>query len=381
MAEKDFDKDAIAAEIKNQASDSTDDSDAIANAEKNMEALGFDPKADEVVPDGKPVPAEDLEDIDDDDEKDDDLESDDKKDDDSTPEDDDDEPADKDDEEVDKDEDAQKGDKQKDEPQLSDAYYRAAIHSGMSEEEIAKFYKTDPELALKTFGTLYESMNRTSQEFAKLGRFKKEQAAKGDEKPEEKPDFIKMDSTELRTEMGDAYADRFDKQQEQLAQLHDNMSKAAPVVNNNDQELLDQSTKHAVEQIEIFFNAPDMVKYEQTYGVTKKGDADWAGLMPSAMMNRQMVIDTAEQLLEGAAKLDMEMSIPDALERAHLLTTQPIRDKIIRDDIMAKVVKRSKGITLKPSDKVAGTVGKSKGPKTAEEIVDRAEARLDKVFK
>jgi len=384
MSEADFDKEAIAAEISKQASSSDNDDAAIAGAEAKMEALGFNPKADEIIPEDEPVPAEDLEDIEDDE-----PESEVKEDDEPTPEDDDEEEADKDEEEVAKDEEAQEGaeqedeqkDEQKDEPQLSDAYYRAAIHSGMNEAEIKKFMGVDPDLALKTFGNLYESMNRTSQEFADLGRFKKEQAAKGaDNAPENKSGFDKIDTTAMRTEFGDDVADQFDKQQEQLAALYDKQAAAAPVTSSSDRELQDERTKNAVEQVEVFFNSKDMAKYEQTYGITKKDDVEWTGLMPNARMNRVAVVDSAIELIDGAAVAGRVITVPEALERAHLMVTQPIRDKIIRDDIIGKVVKRSRSITLKPSGKVADSVDKSKGPKTASEVEDSAAARLAKVF-
>jgi hypothetical protein len=367
----DFDKEAIAAEIKSKADDTGNEEELLASVTKNMEALGFDPKADEVVPEDEPVPDEDLEDVDD--EEDDDLESEDEEDDESTPEDEDEEEV-KDDDEVAKDEEAQ------DDPQLSDAYYRAAIHSGMDKEQITKFMETDSELALKTFGNLYESMNRTSQEFADLGRYKKQLAEKGTDAPEEKPGFAKIDTTDMRSEYGDVVADQFDKQQEQLAELFDKQSAVAPVVNSNDQQLQEQETKHATEQIEAFFNSADMAKYDETYGTVEKDDVEWTGLLPGAKMNRVMVIDSAIELMDGAAAAGRTISVPDAMERAHLLVTQPIRDKIIRDDIMKNVVKRSKGITLKPSSKVADAVEKSKGPKTDTEVEDNAATRLAKVF-
>ena len=382
--EKDFDRDAIATEIKKQAgSETSDDADTIAKAAERMEALGFDPSADEVVPEDEDVPAEDLEEVpeDSEDEEETEEEVETEEDTDPTPEDKNEEPADTDGGEVDKDEEAQKDSEQEAKPQLSDAYYRAAIHSGMTKEDVTNLMKVDSELALKTFGNLYESMNRTSQEFADLGRFKKQQANKSlEEAPVEKPGFAKIDTADMRAELGDNVADQFDAQQEQLAQLFKNQSKAAPVANSNDEKLLDANAKHASEQIETFFNSKDMAKYEQTYGVVEKTDTEWTGLLPSAKMNRIAVIDSAIELIEGAAVAGREVSVPEAMERAHLMVTQPIRDKIIREDIMGAVIKRSKGITLKPSKKVAGAVVKSNGPKTDVEVEENAAARLAKVF-
>ena len=169
------------------------DAELESRAAERMAELGFDPLADEIIPEGQPIPDEDLEDIDDDndtsiDDDDDDTGSDTDTDDDSTPEGDDD--SDDDDTEGDEgatDEDAQKKGKKKDEvPELSDAYYRAAIHSGMTEDDVVDFMAANPDLAIKTFANLHENMNRASNEFSEMGRIKKAQAEKPAEDEETK---------------------------------------------------------------------------------------------------------------------------------------------------------------------------------------------------
>ena len=53
--------------------------------------------------------------------------------------------------------------------------------------------------------------------------------------------------------------------------------------------------------------------------------------------------------LEGAEALGQEMTIEDALRRSHLSVTEPIREKVIRNEIKEKMSKRSKSLSLKPS--------------------------------
>lgn len=367
------------------AADDKVDSKTMAKIAENMKVLDGDPLADEVLPDDVPVPAEDLVEVPEDAPDDDSTPGDtnDVDGDDSTPKDDDDEPVAKDDNEVAKDDDAHKADDKKDAPQLSDAYYRAAINSGMSEEEIIEFYATNPELAEKTYAKLYDNMNRLTNEYAALGKHKREQATDGDRVPntssDDSADFKKIDLAKLKEEFPeDSLVDVIGEMQNQMASM-DKELKSRPVHNEDQAKLEKEQEAHTGRQIEDFFNETSMVPYKMIYGKVADGDTNWTNLMPGESASRIAVIESAQQLVEGAIALGTDMSVHDALERAHLLVTQPVRNKIIRKDIMDKVIKRSKGITLRPSDKanVEDTDGK---PGSEKDMVSKTEARMKKVF-
>ena len=82
--------------------------------------------------------------------------------------------------------------------------------------------------------------------------------------------------------------------------------------------------------------------------------------------------------MTGAKHLGREMKIEEALERAHLSVTEPIREKVIREDIIAKVTKRSGNLSLKPSGTAQSTDTK---PQTAAEFERVTAERLSKVYK
>ena len=364
------------------------DSQIQAAAAERMKVLGGDPLVDEVVPDNEPVPADDLEEVDEDAPEDDDStpeddEGDKKDDDDSTPEDDDDEPVDKDDDEGDTDDDAHKANDQKDKPQLSDAYYRAAINSGMEEKDIVEFYATNPDLAEKTFAKLYDNMNSLTNEYAALGKHKKEQAAGGDKvqntDSDDKSSFEKIDLAKLKEEFPeDSLVDVIGKMQDQMEGMSNEL-KSRPVQTTDTSALEDERVKRIGGQIESFFNSEDTQRFAVMYGTVGKTDTDWSNLLPSEQVNRVAVCERAEEIVTGAEVLGRELEFSEALERAHLEISRPMQAKVIRDDIMAKVVKRSKGITLKPSSKssVENTDDKPTGEKDA---IANADARLKKVF-
>jgi hypothetical protein len=354
-------------------------------AEEAMQVLGGDPSADKVIPDEEPLDADDLEEVDEDAEEEEDEaeEGEEEEDDDSTPEDDEENEADTDDTD-DTDDDTQEAkDSEDEDPQLTDAYYRAAVNGGYDDKEIVDFMKANPELAIKTFSKMHDQMNSVSQEFANIGRYKKEQAQKATpDAPKDKPGFKKIDLETLRTDDPDnPLIDVMEQMQEQSEALFNELEKrptqsSSQLATDRD-KLADDQAAVIGQKIDSFFRAPGMEAFAVTYGALDKDAKDWSGLMPSEKMNRVAVIEQVEELISGAKVLGKDMDVEDALDRAHLLVTQPIREKMIRKDIMDKVRKRSKSMTLKPNSKVATSTPKK--AKTNKDVIANTEERLAKI--
>ena len=329
---------------------------------------------------------------DDNDAGDDDQAADDDNDDDSTSEDDDDDDDDADNK--DDDEDAKDDGADDDvEVELSDAYYRAATNSGMTKEEIVEFMAVSPKLAVKTFAKMHDNMNSISQQFADFGRMRKKAETDAanddasDNSTSKKSTYGKIDTAKLKEEYPDSegLVDVLEQIQDQNKTMHDQMDelRKAPAANKSaaQDKLEEDRTKLIGTQIDNFFADPSLVAFSGTYGKTsKETPSDWSQLMPSEKVNRIAVIEQVEVLMEGAKYLGKDMEVTDALERAHLIVTQPIQEKMVREDIMKKVKKRAKGITLKPSSsKSSGKV--SKKPKGEKDVVANAQARMDELFK
>ena len=291
-----------------------------------------------------------------------------------------------------KDEDAEKGkDKKKDIPPLSDAYFRAAIHRGWKPEEIDEQYKANPELTVRTLGNIYEAVNRTSKEFAALGRAAKEAVApKVDVQPEQqaetKPEFKGLDIEKLRKDYPDEpMVDLVQTVQEQNKALFDEAqalkaTRSAPATGQPSDAQVRATEQEAAaieQQIETFFRADELKGYEDFYGTTPKDATTWDGLTPGQKMNRFTVIEMMDQMIVGARTLGRELKIDETLNLAHLSVTEPIREKVIREGIKAKVTKRGSNLTLKPS----GTAqpGDTK-PQTKKELEEATTERLNKVF-
>ena len=292
-----------------------------------------------------------------------------------------------------KDEDSEKGkDKKKDTPPLSDAYVRAAIHRNWTEEDIKEQYAANPELTVRTLGKVYEEVNRASQEFAAIGRARikaeTEPAAQPKEESEKKSEFkgvdiealkrtdVDPDVIEIMKAMDQQNKLQFDELQELKVSRSASATGQPSGLSEEQTQAINQKAAAIEQQIETFFKADTLKGYEDFYGELPKDATDWKGLTPGQQMNRWTVIEMADQMTVGASALGREMKTDEALNLAHLSVTENIREKVIREGIMAKVEKRSGNLSLKPS----GTAQSGQTqPQTKQELEDVTAARLAKM--
>lgn len=285
--------------------------------------------------------------------------------------------------------------------ELPDAFHRAAEHDGWKPEDIKEFFEADPERALVTFQNIYNSMNRASRDFANLGRIKAEQTrkqvedtAKVDDKVEVK-DFVdieKLKGDYEDTALIDGVVKPLNDALKQITQEVKSLkSQKSSFANDiafakSDQMAATQRAEAAAKQadlklIEQFFTAEDMKSYKDFYGILETGQIV-QDLQPGQQRNRYEVLRKADQMIVGNAMQGGELSIPDALLRAHLLVTESIREKVIREEIKSSIVKRNKGLTLRPSAGKKSTAAINEGgrPKDRAGVIANAERNLAKVF-
>ncbi len=293
------------------------------------------------------------------------------------------------------DEEAGKAKEQEDVPQLSEAYCRAAIHRGWKDEEIKEFFVANPELATKTFANIYEDVNRSSREYAKFGQASIEAAAKLAEKPEPGEQTTSeyksaVDIEKLRKDNpGDPMVDLIEAQDAQNKLMFEKLNTLeAPAPASADvrtgtstateQRAANQEVALIQQQIDGFFNSEETKPYAEFYGVVSKDAADWGKLTPGERANRWAVIDMMDQMIAGAESFGQVMEIDEAMRRAHLSVSEPLREKVIREGIMGKVEKRSHAMTLKPSSTAKSDTATA--PRTQEELVEVTGKRLSKLF-
>ncbi len=289
-----------------------------------------------------------------------------------------------------KDEEADKG--KKEVPQLSDAYYRAAIHRGMKPEEIEEFYGNNPELCVKTLGNIYEAVKRSNEEFASLGRAEKERVAKETaakatpSKAEYKGvDIVALEKADIDPDVLAAIKSNdqqnkviFDEVQEIRGTRSAPGASQALDTTAQESRLAAQETAAIQQQVRNFFAADDIKLYTDFYGTAPKDDVTWDTLSPGQKANRWAVIEMMDDLMTGARINNRDISIADAMQLAHINISESVSKKVIRQEIMANVLKRSKSLTLKPASSTK-TQSDKNSPKSTEELEAATQERLNKI--
>lgn len=245
---------------------------------------------------------------------------------------------------------------------LPDALVRCAVAYGWgTKDEAVDYFNEDPQRALEVFNRIYRARLQATSEFARLGRAAREQKEQqvDSAKPETKtvtPEQIER----LKTAFGNEAApllDIIETQQKALAELTAKSSTTEPVRKQESQytaghDLIDQ-------QINTFFAKDDMEPWSKVYGKIEFGQ-DWEDLSPSQQRYRHSVLTKANDALGGAQLHGRKVSLPDALEEAHLVVTQQFRDQVLIGNLRDTAVKRHRAITVKPSKSKSRTANMGK---------------------
>jgi hypothetical protein len=138
-------------------------------------------------------------------------------------------------------------------------------------------------------------------------------------------------------------------------------------------------------QIENFFGGENLKDYSEFYGGLKLGEV-WGDLKQGQYNNRWRVVEQANMILVGAESMNKQMDPIEALERAHMMVSEPVRERVIRERIKGDVTKRANSMTIKPSagsrsvSKVSSDAGEPKKARTRDELASDVQDRLHSIF-
>jgi len=262
---------------------------------------------------------------------------------------------------------------------LPDAYVRAAIHQGWNEEEVKEFYQADPEKAKKTFGNIYNSTNKLSKEFARLGKTtieNQQQQEQPKETTEKQEDFI--DIAKLKEEYpDDPLIDQV------IAPMNEALGKLNKQQQTQSQSQLAEQQQETQANAKLekaiveFFDSGNLDNYSEIYGKIGS-EQTWDDLTVNQQKKRWNVLNTADQVLSGAAVQGKDMAIDEALNLAHMLVTEDMREQAIRNDIKKQVSKRSNSVSLKPGGDSSATTDEK--PVTDKQLEGKVANKLKQVF-
>ncbi len=231
-------------------------------------------------------------------------------------------------------------------------------------------------------------MKRANEEFANFWRTRKEdQRKKAEEKTkaeeQKREEYKGIDVSKLREEYPDdkMLVDLVEATQEQTKALREEISQFKTSNSNqqSDSEKRDAEVVTAAKEIDGFFRT-EVKGYEDFYGAVPKDAIKWDDLSPGQRANRWALVEMVDDMMVGAEANGRTLSSEEAFQRAHLNVSDSFKEKVIREDIVKKMKKRGKTLTLKPSNSSGSPESKGSKPADENEVVSRAEARLNKLF-
>jgi len=275
---------------------------------------------------------------------------------------------------------------------IPDAYIRAAVHHGLNKEDVDDMVKSNPKSAMKLLESCYLSVNNASREWSELGRAKIEaERAKATQTAtktvvQEDPTIVAKIAA-LRKEYPDdplievIIADLEKKakpvqQPQPVPQAQQHYEVATARANAAGNLAIDQ-------RVNSFFSADTMKPYEKFYGKLELGQIP-EDLSNGQQLNRLSVLQEAEFIIAGYNSRGQKIEVEQALEKAHFIITEPIRQQVIRDNLKATAMKRKKSMTLRPSDsKRSGNSMRTESskPRNRAELEQSVQQKLDSVYK
>jgi hypothetical protein len=273
--------------------------------------------------------------------------------------------------------------------EIPEAYVRAAIHQGWKQDDVDALIEANPELALTSLASCYNSVTNASREWSALGRAKiqsERDSVESKTTSQEEPDIAP-----LVDKLKESYGN--DPLIEVVTKLlqRDTKNESGGSTTNAQQpaDLYKTATQRANAtadasidaRVAAFFESSELKPYEEYYGSIGLSQSI-NDLTNGQQEHRFNVMEEAECILTGLRMRGVDATVEQVLEKAHLLVTEPIREQVIRNSLKDTTVKRKK--TLRPSKSkktstaVSASVNSGK-PKNRQELLNRVDQRLASV--
>lgn len=273
--------------------------------------------------------------------------------------------------------------------EIPDAYIRAALNQQWKQKDVDDLVKSNPELAKRTFENCYNSVVQASRDFSEIGRAKIEldrQQVNKQVVPEVVTQQEDPNTTALIAKLEKEYPDdplidvvvaglKSKPKPVQQPVLQQQQGYEAAIVRAN------VAANAAIDQrVNSFFGADNMKLYNKFYGKLELGQIP-EDLSNGQQQNRLAVLQEAEFIMAGHGVRGQKIEVEQALERAHLIVTEPIRTQVVRDSLKATVTKRKKSMTFRPSESKRSSNTESSKPRNRKELENAVQQKLDSVFK
>ena len=269
-------------------------------------------------------------------------------------------------------------------PTLPAAIRRSLRSYEWTDDEIDEAFKRDPEGFLPTASKIHATRVRETQEWAALGRARRDEEtaeapAKAPSASDIKPDpnvvlpdggVAPLDFDKLALDSG------FDKETlikafGPVSTVIDAVNKILPVLNEGVETVNRNKQAEVARQVDQFFQSDDLTPYTEFYGKS------WDEASNEQIEQRNSVLELADHMIVGAGQHGRTLNAVDAMELAHHTVSSDVKDSVIRQKLAKQVEARRKSVTLKPTSKT--TSSPNEAPDRDQVIANAAE-RLRAVF-
>ncbi len=230
---------------------------------------------------------------------------------------------------------------------LPKGHRKSALSRGYTEEEIDYYLKSDPKEAVTRFGKIYDEWLETNIRYSDAGRKLRDAqrlAAEREQGTEKKSATEKVASDSLAPIDAKALIEKYGQEDlinEIVGPLNKSIAEVISVAERlaKSEEFLQDTKQNALgDAIQEFFASKEMTPYKKTYG-TAAGN-----LTEKQIANRTELFGQADILSAGALDHGAEITVREALERAHMIVSHSSIDETIRQGLKAKMKKRTKSV-------------------------------------
>lgn len=229
--------------------------------------------------------------------------------------------------------------KDDDSPMLPSGHRRAALARGFTSEEVDYYLETKPDEAIKELARVFDEWQEENSRWSDRGR---QLLAAGQEASDEKVDDGKKSSEALAHYDAAALIEKHGNEDlindlidplnatiDQVNAVTEKLSHSEKFLRNTEINALEVATQN-------FLKSKEMEPFRDTFGV------EITELTDKQVKNRMELFGEADIIVAGAKDHGKDITIQNALERAHIIVSQGTRDEGIRQSIRDSLKKRTK---------------------------------------